>query len=441
MAQEKLISLNLLGSFKDKLDQNGYKPLYGTCATAANTAEKAVVLSDFAGYVSGIEVRVKFTNSNTASNPTLNVNNKGAKVIYRYGSTTPGTTEAESWKAGAIVSFTYDGTNFIMNDVQEGGASTAADVSYDNTSSGMTADDVQEAIDELKGDIDNLPEPMVFKGSLGTGGTITTLPTASAENKGYVYKVITDGTYASQAAKVGDTFISDGSAWVLIPSGDEPSGTVTSVGLSAGDGIGVSGSPITTSGTITVTNTGVRSISSGSVKGTIRVNTNGVNSNVNPEGIFFGIDQQQDGTWSNPTVYDSASVHVYTYSPLPYGFVPGDKVIVFLYNQYQNTTDSQQYYDLNLTFNDDETSYPVYYTGQDGNQLPVIFDTAKSVKLVSGKAYTFTFVRGNMFEEMYFLIDDLFLSPVTFIGTTAQWNDVDNRGHKALYDMAILTDD
>lgn len=29
------------------------------------------------------------------------------------------------------------------------GASTAADVSYDNTSSGLTADDVQEAIDEL----------------------------------------------------------------------------------------------------------------------------------------------------------------------------------------------------------------------------------------------------------------------------------------------------
>lgn len=34
-----------------------------------------------------------------------------------------------------------------------GGASTAADISYDNTSSGLTADDVQEAIDELKSDI------------------------------------------------------------------------------------------------------------------------------------------------------------------------------------------------------------------------------------------------------------------------------------------------
>ncbi len=97
-----------------------------------------------------------------------------------------------------------------------------------------------------------LPEPMVFKGSLGTGGTITTLPTASSSNKGYVYKVITAGTYASQSAKVGDTFISDGSAWVLIPSGDEPSGTVTNVAVTNGGGLTVSGSPITSSGTITV---------------------------------------------------------------------------------------------------------------------------------------------------------------------------------------------
>ena len=97
-----------------------------------------------------------------------------------------------------------------------------------------------------------LPEPMVFEGSLGTGGTITTLPTASSSNKGYVYKVITAGTYASQSAKVGDTFISDGSAWVLIPSGDEPSGTVTNVAVANGGGLTVSGSPITSSGTITV---------------------------------------------------------------------------------------------------------------------------------------------------------------------------------------------
>lgn len=55
--------------------------------------------------------------------------------------------------------------------------------------------------------IDNLPEPMVFKGSLGTGGTITSLPVDGSATIGDTYKVITDGTYASKTAKVGDTFI------------------------------------------------------------------------------------------------------------------------------------------------------------------------------------------------------------------------------------------
>ena len=96
--------------------------------------------------------------------------------------------------------------------------------------------------------IANLPSPMVFKGTLGTNGTITSLPSASASNEGFTYKVITDGTYASQTAKVGDVFISNGEKWTLVPSGDEPSGTVTNVAT----GTGLTGGPITTSGTIAV---------------------------------------------------------------------------------------------------------------------------------------------------------------------------------------------
>lgn len=101
--------------------------------------------------------------------------------------------------------------------------------------------------------INALPEPMIFKGSLGTGGTITTLPAASSDNEGFTYKVITAGTYASQAAKIGDTFISDGTNWILIPSGDEPSGTVTSITLNATAPLTINdSSAITTSGTRTL---------------------------------------------------------------------------------------------------------------------------------------------------------------------------------------------
>lgn len=48
----------------------------------------------------------------------------------------------------------------------------------------------------VKAAIDALPEPMIFKGTLGKDGTITSLPAAAASNEGYTYKVITDGKYA-----------------------------------------------------------------------------------------------------------------------------------------------------------------------------------------------------------------------------------------------------
>lgn len=107
--------------------------------------------------------------------------------------------------------------------------------------------------------ISNLPDPMVFKGSLGTGGTITALPVDGSANVGDTYKVITAGTYASKAADVGDTFIcltktSSANTWELIPSGDEPNGTVTSVTLQATTPILIDdNTAITTSGTRTFT--------------------------------------------------------------------------------------------------------------------------------------------------------------------------------------------
>lgn len=97
--------------------------------------------------------------------------------------------------------------------------------------------------------ISDLAGGMVFKGSVGSSGTIewSALPTAGSANKGYTYKVITAHATAP-ICEVGDVIVSDGSAWVVIPSGDEPSGTVTSVAT----GFGLSGGPITSSGTISL---------------------------------------------------------------------------------------------------------------------------------------------------------------------------------------------
>ena len=89
-------------------------PLYGVCSTAAATTAKTVTVS-FTGTLAlftGLTVTVKFSNSNTAANPTLNVNSTGAKAIKGYGTTAVGV-----WPAGQVLSFTYDGTNWLTTGV------------------------------------------------------------------------------------------------------------------------------------------------------------------------------------------------------------------------------------------------------------------------------------------------------------------------------------
>lgn len=109
--------------------------LYGTCATADDTAEKAVTCTDFTDLITGVTIHVKFTYANGVASPTLNVNSKGAKNIYRYGTTAPSTTAATSWNAGAVVSFTYDGSAWIMNDWVNSTTDTKNTAGSSNTSS------------------------------------------------------------------------------------------------------------------------------------------------------------------------------------------------------------------------------------------------------------------------------------------------------------------
>lgn len=343
-----------------KIDNNGTdynlaSSAYCTCATAANTAAKIANLlnnSDNSFVLStGITVHIKFTNSNTANNPTLNINGTGAKSIIRYGSTSVGTTISSSWRAGAIVSFTYDGENWVMNtgvddnniyDVnnatitlaagngltggesfttnqgsnetitfnvgQGDGITVAADkVSHADTSSvsnltatnrtyvkSLTFDNFghvtgyttgTETVVDTNDDTKNttgstnktstkmyvigateqsanpvtysnsniyvgsdnclysngkkvlvttdkeeleslIGKALVFRGTLGTNGTITELPTASASTLGSMYKVVTVGTYNGISAIVGDAFIcytldDENYDWVILPAGDD----------------------------------------------------------------------------------------------------------------------------------------------------------------------------------------------------------------------------
>lgn len=88
---------------------------YGVCSTAQGTSAKTVTVSNFS-LEAGAMVVVKFTNKNTASTPTLNVNGTGAKAIKIYGTTkASSSTTTNGWTAGAVQIFVYDGENWIRD--------------------------------------------------------------------------------------------------------------------------------------------------------------------------------------------------------------------------------------------------------------------------------------------------------------------------------------
>lgn len=93
--------------------------LYGYCQTGSSTAAKTVSLYTGNGTTTdgswsagdlfhGLTITVRFRYTNTATNPTLNVNSTGAKRIYKYGTTSPGDTASTSWQANSVISLTYD---------------------------------------------------------------------------------------------------------------------------------------------------------------------------------------------------------------------------------------------------------------------------------------------------------------------------------------------
>jgi hypothetical protein len=80
---------------------------YATCSTAAATAEKAVALAGFT-LVTGAAVTVKFTVTNTAAGPTMNVNSTGAKPIYyRNAAISTG-----ALAANRVYDFVFNGTQW-----------------------------------------------------------------------------------------------------------------------------------------------------------------------------------------------------------------------------------------------------------------------------------------------------------------------------------------
>jgi len=91
------------------VDGSANRVNYGTCSTAAATVAKTVACTGFA-LVTGSEITVKFTVTNTAANPTLNVNSTGAKAIYYRGVA----VSAGNLAANRTYTFRYNGTQYEL---------------------------------------------------------------------------------------------------------------------------------------------------------------------------------------------------------------------------------------------------------------------------------------------------------------------------------------
>ncbi len=155
---------------------------FGTCETAAATAAKAVTCANFVALETGASVVVKFTYANTASSATLNVNSTGAKTIKTSDGQALSGSNLSPWKAGDIVNFVYDGTNW---------RSYAA----------ITRKDLVDAIAQN--------DALTYKGTIPVSSTVDIFPETFplAVNRGWTYKVAAAGYLGSVKVEAGDMII------------------------------------------------------------------------------------------------------------------------------------------------------------------------------------------------------------------------------------------
>lgn len=145
---------------------------FATCSTAAATQAKTASVAGF-NLVTGARVTIKFTVTNTAANPTLNVNGTGAKAIkYRGAAIATGYLAANR-----VYEFVYDGTDYLFmgdintdsNTTYTAGAGLSLSGNQFKHSNAVTAG-------TAKGDDSK---------TLGFGGTFT-IPSVSYDSEGHI---------------------------------------------------------------------------------------------------------------------------------------------------------------------------------------------------------------------------------------------------------------
>lgn len=99
----------------------------------------------------GGNLRIKMPSAGTTAS-TLTIGNANAVQLWYNGAAV---SAQNTWEADEIISVFYDGTRFMASNSQ-GGGGKAEKIKYDNSQSGLTADNVQGALDESAEHIDQV---------------------------------------------------------------------------------------------------------------------------------------------------------------------------------------------------------------------------------------------------------------------------------------------
>lgn len=227
------------------VDGNNYlvgSSLFGVCNTSASSSAKVIntgVLGNaFDSFITGITVNIQFIQGCTVESITLQIGSTSAVPVH-------GNCKCN---ANAVLSFTYNIVNGVNRWILNAGEKTATTVmqTYDSTSSEpISGRGVAEAIAPLvpggnsaanysvENEIGTFPsaakvptslavanyvnnafstkDALLYRGTIGLSGTITQLPT-NGYSAGWLYKVITAGTYIGQRCEVGDLILATSDA-------------------------------------------------------------------------------------------------------------------------------------------------------------------------------------------------------------------------------------
>lgn len=244
-------------------------------------------------------------------NVVTNIEASGHTVTVTKGFTAASQDDLDAVEATAnaampIAGGTFTGPVTVQTPTESGHASTKGYVDQEAAAAEQAA---KEYADSILGAND----AMVFKGTLGTGGTVTALPTTY--ETGWTYRVITAGSYAGQQCEVGDLIIAIADAtddgtnadWTIAQTNIDGAVThgaaLTADEILLGDGAG----QIKASGTA-LSDLATATDLSGKVDKTTTVNGHALDQNITLDKADVGLGNVDNTADANKSVLSAAQL-------------------------------------------------------------------------------------------------------------------------------------